>query len=262
MWILIFVACSAVETLPVEGVQPAIGPVEEPTDKASPPSTDHKSPARLVLDGNTIPVHWDDGDTFTSNPSTNGEGEEPVRARLSGYNTLESYGPVHRWGDWDHVALYRLAKEAGVRASSEVWNCVRLEGQGGYGRALVDCPELKLELLASGLAHLFLIDGEAEAKYLVAQQEAIANKAGMWAKGVPEGIITSLHSAHKRLDDHRTYDRIASPHSGAAEKYFHNETYSSCQEVCHHGSCMVYVPYAERYGDKRAECLALRRTQH
>ena len=62
------------------------------------------SPA-IVLDGQPILVDWDDGDTFSS---PLGDGER-LKARLSGYNTLESYGPVHRWGEWTAPELYSIA---------------------------------------------------------------------------------------------------------------------------------------------------------
>jgi micrococcal nuclease len=260
MWILFLFACGEVApvatTTPghdAEAASTTEAPGEKPTlrEKAPP---DHRYSATLSLDGKTVSVHWDDGDTFTMKPEA---GKEPVRARLSGYNTLESYGPVHRWGDWTSVELYRIAKAPGLTASGEEWSCTQLEGEGGYGRALVDCPELKLTLLRAGLAHNFLIDSTAEDRYLEAQQEAIAAKAGMWGKGVPEYLITSLHSQHERPSQPQTYDRMVSSTTGQSQKHVHSEVYSSCEEVCHHGSCMLYVPYEERHGSARAECLAL-----
>ncbi|MDP6932187.1 MAG: hypothetical protein QGG40_04685, partial [Myxococcota bacterium] len=83
------------------GVQ-AAGVVEEP-----PPDP---FPSRLLLDGQQTSVHWDDGDTFKRLTTDGSKGQG---ARLQGYNTLESYGPVHRWGEWTGQELYALAKDAG-----------------------------------------------------------------------------------------------------------------------------------------------------
>jgi endonuclease YncB( thermonuclease family) len=202
----------------------------------------------LTLDGKLIPVHWDDGDTF-STP------DRSIRARLAGYNTLESYGPVHRWGDWTTRELMGLAKAAGTRAASEAWTCTTLEGGGGYGRISVDCPDLRRALLEEGLAHAFSVDGPAAPADVAAQGKGIAAKAGMWAKGVPEGIVTSVHSLDEKDGATSTYDRVCSTKTGAAPKVEHAKIHAACAEVCHQGSCLVYVPYKQRYGDARAECL-------
>jgi endonuclease YncB( thermonuclease family) len=69
----------------------------------------------VVLDGVKVAVHWDDGDTFT----VVGKG---TKARLDGFNTLESYGAVHRFGPGED-ALYDLVKKAGKVAMESVWNC-------------------------------------------------------------------------------------------------------------------------------------------
>ena len=208
----------------------------------------------LILDGVEVSAGWDDGDTFsTPNP----DGGKRLRARMDGYNTLESYGPVHRWGDWTAAELYDLAKASGERARSEVWECSAQEGSGGYGRMRVDCPDLRLALLSEGLATVFAIDADPRPEDLAAQQSAIDEQAGMWAKGVPEGLITSLHSLDEKPDQDATYNRILSMETGIADKHEHGETYVSCQEVCDQGSCMVYVPYKQRYGPDRAECLKL-----
>ena len=62
----------------------------------------------IVLRGKGIPVLWNDGDTFIllAGPF------KGKTARLVGYNTLESYGPVHRWGEWTPEALHHLAYSA------------------------------------------------------------------------------------------------------------------------------------------------------
>ena len=204
------------------------------------------------LDGVVVEAWWDDGDTFSI---PNPEGGKRIRARLDGFNTLESYGPVHRWGTWTSGELYAIAKQAGERARSETWSCTVGEGSGGYGRIRVDCPDLRWALVSEGLAHVFGIEQAGPEALLVAQQEAIDAGRGMWAKGAPEGLITSLHSVDER-DGDTTYNRIADLSTGIAAKHEHSETYATCQEVCQMGSCMVYVPFAQRYDEaKKADCL-------
>ena len=215
------------------------------------------SPAQpaIVLNGQPIVVDWDDGDTFNSARPT----AEPLKARLAGYNTLESYGPVHRWGEWSSRDLYDIAKDAGQRAGAEVWECQVLPGGGGYGRELVDCPDLRRVMLAEGYAHLFLAgEGDtADPDDLAAQKQAQSAGLGIWAKGVPAGILTSLHSLDEKKEQQTTYNRVADTATGEALQHWHADTYRPCQEVCDPdaGSCMLYVPYRERYGEGRAICL-------
>jgi micrococcal nuclease len=206
------------------------------------------SPGGMVeLDGKPTPVHWADGDSFTVLGNDKG-------ARLAGYNTLESYGPVHQWGEWTPIELYALARAATNIARKRPWRCTQLEGTGGYGRLVVDCPDLRDALLSAGLAHTFSVDGPGSAAAQALQNEAMAQARGMWQKGVPAGLITSLHSADER-DDGSAYDRVCDPVTGHAAKRAHTAVYTVCQTVCHDGSCMVYVPYAQRYGDSPADCL-------
>ena len=79
--------------------------------------------------------------------------------------------------------------------------------------------------------------------------------AGMWAKGAPEVVVTSLHSLDEKPDQTETYNRIVDTRTGMARKVTHSETYAPCQEVCLSDACMVYVPYKQRYGEDRAACL-------
>ncbi|MCB9758457.1 MAG: nuclease [Alphaproteobacteria bacterium] len=226
-------------------------PAPPPEVKAAPVNPDF--PHRVVIDGQERAARWDDGDTFAIAPD-NPE-EKPARARLAGFNTLESYGPVHRWGDWTAAELFKLSKEAGERAASQPWRCTDTGEGGGYGRMLVDCPELRQTLLSEGLAHVFAIDTPPDANDVAVQQGAIQGRKGIWAKGAPEGLITSLHSLDEKPDQTATYNRVADLTTGMAQEVAHAETYAPCQEVCVQGSCMVYVPYAQRYGDDRAACL-------
>ena len=218
---------------------------------AAAPITSEAWPSVVELDGVLVAARWDDGDTFSS-PR---EGQDPLKARLAGYNTLESYGPVHRWGDWDPAELHLISEEAGEVAGSQAWACADTGQGGGYGRSLIDCPDLRQELLRRGLAHAFVMKGEALPDDLAAQQEAIRTGAGMWARGTPRWLTTSVHSLDEREGQIQTYNRVVSTADGTVEKRMHEESYPSCSEVCPVDSCMIYVPYAQRYGDDRAACL-------
>ena len=232
---LLFAACA-------KSVAPEAVPTEtEPT----PPD-----PPTLVLDGVATPVYWDDGDTFRTTP----EGDEEVmKARMAGYNTLESYGPVHRWGDFTAAELYDTATSATDMANSQIWICTVEPGGGGYGRALVNCGALRHALLSAGLAHVFALDESPPEADLAAQAQAIEAGVGMWAKGAPAWLTTSLHSEDE--SNRPAYNRACSTTTGLCEKRDHSDTYTTCNEVCVEDSCMIYVPYQERYGAERAACL-------
>ena len=249
MWWMLVLSCSPKGTQVSETMAQTPAPVEE----SAPPETPDED-ANIELDGLGISADWDDGDTFAFIDPTTGE---RVKARLSGFNTLESYGPVHRWGEWTGEELYRLAKQAGVRAQAGPWSCEKLPGSCGYGRICVTCPELQATLLREGLAHLFMIKGEADPQMIEHQAYAQQTGAGIWAKGVPKELVTSLHSLDEKPDRTQTYNRLISPQTGASTQLHHSENYATCDWVCPSDSCMLYVPYAQRYGDDRAPCLEL-----
>jgi len=205
----------------------------------------------MVLDGELTAAKWDDGDTFSVKPARGGR---KIRSRLKDYNTLESYGPVHQWGEWTGKELYGIAKQATEVARSQNWTCFSTNQSGGYGRIVSDCPGLKRKLLAEGLAHVFVIDREANPQDIQLQLQAIANKKGMWAKGAPEFIITSLHSADERRQKGNSYNRLCSSQTGIANVEEHNDYYTLCQNVCLKNSCMTYIPFKKRYGKGRAIC--------
>lgn len=205
----------------------------------------------VTLDGVRTRVDWSDGDTFKilEGPKTG------TRARLSGFNTLEDYGPVHRWGGWTHRELYALSKRAGDVAAEGAWTCTSDGEADSYGRLLVSCPDVMDALLRQGLAMAFSVEGPASEAALSAQQEAQQARRGMWEKGVPEGLITSAHSA----EEGSGYNRVVDTRTGEASKRPHGDRYESCEEVCvgegTTQSCLVHVPYESRYGKKRAACL-------
>ncbi|MGB0639522.1 MAG: thermonuclease family protein [Myxococcota bacterium] len=205
----------------------------------------------IVLDGKATQVQWDDGDTFFVPHSR-------TKARLDGYNTLESYGAVHRIGDTENEhALFGTAKAATELAKSQSWVCATQDGDGGYGRVRVDCPELRKAMLTQGLAHPFSVSGPAPEADLQAQQVAINARVGIWSQGAPEGLVTSLHSITEKEGATESYNRILDVKTGEASKRVHSNTYEACTWVCPEGqgSCMLYVPYKERYGASKAACL-------
>ena len=243
MWTRVAFALSLTACGPKTAPEPAPEPVSEPAAAVAP---------TILLDGVRTTVRWDDGDTFKV---VTDDGSKSARARLAGFNTLESYGPVHRWGDWTAQELFALSKAGGELAEGQVWACTTLPGGGGYGRDKVDCAGLRTALLEAGLAHLFAFDGTPLAADLEVQTAAMGAGAGMWAKGAPSVVVTSLHSLDEKPDQTETYNRVADTATGVARKVLHGETYAPCQEVCVDDACMVYVPYKQRYGDSRAACL-------
>ena len=251
MLVSLMLACSnqSVDPLP----QPKSAKVVKSDNEPSTSLVESQG-SSVLLDGQKIQVRWDDGDTFKGKHPETGK---KISARLAGYNTLESYGPVHQWGEWSSEELYLLAKEAGRFASAKEWSCSDTGKGGGYGRLLVDCPELRREILEAGLAHPFSVGSVASEADLAAQQIAIENKSGIWAKGVPKLLLTSLHSQDEKPDQD-AYNRSCVVNTGQCDKFTHTNTYTECQLVCTPelpASCMLYVPYKRRYGAARAECL-------
>jgi len=207
------------------------------------------SGSRLEINGTMVRVRWSDGDSFRFL-----EGEyEGSSVRLGGFNALESYGPVHRWGEWQGSELAENAQQAKDFAKEGVWHCTTTGEMDHYERVLVSCPDLIEAIVGAGFGHLYWIDTPALDAHVQAQQAAQAAGVGMWAKGVPEGIVTSLHSAAEGRDS--TYNRVIDTATGASTQVTHEDTYETCQEVCLSGSCLVYVPFENRYGSDRAECL-------
>ena len=205
------------------------------------------------LDGRKTRVIWNDGDSFRVIRGPHKE----MRARLAGYNTLESYGPVHFWGSFHGYDLYDNAKAGTELAKSKVWNCNTLEGGGGYGRSLVDCPDLMAEMLLKGYAHVFAVSGKPDPKLLALQLEAQKNRAGMWKWSIPATIVTSIHSTTEKPEeeDPEVYNRVCDTRTGQSWKIKHKKVFNTCDAFCHGGSCMLYVPFEERYGKRRPECM-------
>ena len=211
----------------------------------------------VVLDGIAVDVHWSDGDSFRV-PRGPRKG---FKSRITGFNTLESYGQVHRWGTWTPAELYDIARQATDMVRSGRWTCNTVVGKSGrpvkdhYGRHLLRCPDLGRALIEQGLAHAFFVDAQgADPALMKAQHAAQEARRGMWAKGVPVGIVTSVHSAGEQGLD-QAYKRVVSTSTGVGRKVFHQDTYQPCSELCLDGSCLLYVPFNQRYGQRKASCL-------
>ena len=189
--------------------------------------------SKVFLDGQSVAVHFNDGDSFrVVNGSANG-----TKARLMGFNTLESYGPVHQWGTWTAKEMFVLAKMATLNARRGVWTCENTGEVDTYNRALIYCPGLAEDQIRKGLAHVMSVDDEPGIPELVAaQQDAIANRRGIWAHGVPDYVMTSLHSIDESIDRkqrERNYNRLVSSADGHSVKWKHQDAYNECQKVCH-----------------------------
>jgi hypothetical protein len=108
-----------------------------------------------------------------------------------------------------------------------------------------------------GLA--YAVDTEsARPEVLEAQAEAQKARRGMWKKGVVWGVVSSVHSYGEDGKNEPAYNRVVDTRTGRASKRAHTEAYQTCQKVCETvdetTSCMVYVPFQNRYRNK-PECL-------
>lgn len=185
---------------------------------------------RVILNGVATPVVFNDGDSFRvlGGPMTG------AKSRLSGFNTLESHGPVHVWGTWTARELYVLAKMATYNARDQVWECTTDGKTDGYGRMLVFCPGLAKDQVRKGLAHAMSInDDPADPELLALQREAQAARRGIWAHGIPDYILTSLHSIEEDVEGDGIYNRLVSSADGHSVKWKHESKYDECQRVCH-----------------------------
>ncbi len=216
----------------------------------------HDARGTIVLNGTKTAVHWSDGDSFkVSEGEFKGKG-----TRLVGYNTLEAYGPVHQWGEWTAEELFALAEESASVAATKEWTCTTDGKQDGYHRLLINCPDLAVEMVKSGYGMAYAVDGASSApEVLAAQADAQADRRGMWKKGVVRGVITSLHSVGEDGEaDGQAYNRVVDTRTGQALKRPHQKTYKTCELVCEETagekSCMVYVPFSNRY-KKQPSCL-------
>ncbi|MBS1149932.1 MAG: nuclease (SNase domain protein) [Myxococcaceae bacterium] len=217
----------------------------------------HDAKAMLVLNGEETEVVWTDGDSFKiKSGQYKGSG-----TRLQRYNTLEAFGPVHQWGGWTPRELFEIAKASSTVAASQKWACTTDGKLDGYRRLLIDCPEAAKELVRQGHGLVYAVEGnKPDPELLAIQKEAQGKKAGIWAKGVVKGVITSLHSLGEDGEDKdgEAYNRVVDTRTGEALVRKHQDVYDTCQTVCEKTgddqSCMIYVPFKRRYGGK-PDCL-------
>ena len=186
---------------------------------------------KVFLNGAPTPVFFNDGDSFRVLAGPH----KGTRARMKGFNTLETYGPVHKWGGWHYKELYVNSKMGTLNARNGVWHCSsKTFERDGYGRILWHCPGLARDQVRRGYAHAMTVTDEAaDAELLKAQADAMKNKRGMWALGTPEYVLTSLHSFDEpRAKKGKNYNRVVSTRDGHSAKWLHDEIYPECSEVC------------------------------
>jgi len=222
---------------------------------------DNKKPKKvtILLDGVEERVFFNDGDSFRILDG-NRKGQ---KARLVGFNTLEAYGPVHFWGDANGWDLYRINEKDTEFAKSEQWVCTSQGKVDGYGRILVVCPELRSRMIAEGYAHVYAYgDEEPDPELVTLMLKAQNERRGMWRFGIPEAIVTSVHSIDEKDPDDplsgqrkESYNRMADTRTGKTYAVKHTALFKPCDVFCHSGSCMVYVPFELRFGDKRPACM-------
>lgn len=186
-------------------------------------------PSRVFLNGVATPVYFNDGDSF----QVLGGELEGTRARLAGFNTLESFGSVHRWGDWNAKELYTLAKMATLNARKGVWHCESEMERDTYGRILWFCLDLAVDQVKKGYAHAMTVDTEPGLPAIVAaQRDAMKHRRGIWAHGIPAYVMTSVHSITEGGRDGKVYNRLVSTRDGHSASYKHAEPYAICDWVC------------------------------
>ncbi len=185
---------------------------------------------KVFINGRPTPVSFNDGDSFRPHAGP----YKGSQSRLAGYNTLESFGPVHSWGTWTEKEMWVNAKLATKHAQHGVWHCETDGKKDGYGRLLMNCKDLAKSLIENGYAMAMTIDEKAADSELVeAQSAAIGAQRGMWAHGVPSYVLTSLHATSEGGGkDGKTYNRLVSTIDGHSEKWSHNEDYAECRKVC------------------------------
>lgn len=213
----------------------------------------------ILLDGSEERVNFNDGDSFRILDGP----RKGQKARLVGFNTLEAYGPVHFWGDANGWDLYHVNEKDIELAKSEQWECTSLGGVDGYGRILVLCPELRKRMIAEGYAHVYAYGDEVPDPDLVdLMLKAQSERRGMWRWGIPQAIVTSVHSIDEKDPDDplaserkESYNRMADTRTGKTFAVKHKSVFKPCDVFCHSGSCMVYVPFKSRFGDDRPACM-------
>ena len=200
--------------------------------------------SKVYLNGVPYPVFFNDGDSFRvlAGPL------KGSKARLAGFNTLESYGTTHSWGGWTARELYHNAKQGTYnarrgpcwddktkryrRGCGKAWHCTSDMKRDGYGRILWWCPDLAEDQIRKGIAHVMSVHGPGVPMLVAAQKDAIKHRRGMWAHGVPRYVVTSLHSADEPWFKGFPYNRMVSTVDGSSRKWRHRKLYAECTKVC------------------------------
>ncbi|MCB9738113.1 MAG: hypothetical protein H6747_02520 [Deltaproteobacteria bacterium] len=204
------------------GLLAVVAPLLVATSASAIPAT------KVYLNGSPAPVYFNDGDSFRVLAGQ----YAGTKARLAGFNTLESYGAVHQWGKWTAHELYRNAKMGTLNARRGVWHCTSDLKRDGYGRILWWCPDLAEDQVRKGLAHVMTVTSSGgDPRVVRAQKLAIAERRGMWAHGVPKYVLTSTHSNDEGYEG-RTYNRLVATSDGHSKKWYHLDNYKECQVVC------------------------------
>lgn len=193
------------------------------------PTAEANAWTRVTLNGRPVAVSFNDGDSFR----IQGGQYQGVQSRLVGFNSLESFGPGHQWGDWHPYELYTIAKLATLLGRRGTWHCFTDGGRDTYGRLTVECPDLIVASVSAGYAHIYNPgDTPSRPEYIAAQVDAIRHRRGMWAHGVPLYVMTSVHSFDEDPQRDFHYDRLISTIDGHSESRQHRNTYRECQWVC------------------------------
>ena len=72
----------------------------------------------------------------------------------------------------------------------------------------------------------------AELDHFLRQQDAIRHRRGMWAHGVPDYVMTSIHSADENVGREWHYNRLVSTRDAHSESMRHQNTYEVCSWIC------------------------------
>jgi endonuclease YncB( thermonuclease family) len=185
---------------------------------------------KVFINGQPTPVTFNDGDSFRPHAGP----FKGSQSRLAGFNTLESFGAVHSWGTWSARELWVLSKLATKNAQRGVWHCETDGKRDGYGRLLMICKDLAKSHIEQGLAMVMSVDQKpGDPELIEVQREAIRNRRGMWAHGIPSYVLSSLHATSEGGGkDGKTYNRLISTVDGHSEKWVHTDDYAECRKVC------------------------------
>jgi len=202
--------------------------------------------SKVYLNGRPSPVYFNDGDSFRvlAGPYAGS------KARLAGYNTLESYGNVHQFRGKTFHELYVNAKQGTLNARrgpcydwdknryidgcTKSWHCTSDLKRDYYGRILWWCADLAYDQIRKGFAHVMSVRGPGRPELIAAQKLAIKERRGMWSRGIPEFIITSLHSWDEPYakEKGKAYNRLVSVADGHSQKWLHRTPYKECDVIC------------------------------